>query len=119
MQNFRELEVWKDARILTKKVYILTKQMPDTERFGLISQMNRAVISITANITEGAAKDSQKNFSRFLQISLDSAFELESHLILSNDLNLTNGAKIDSIITKTQELQKRIAAFINYLKTIS
>ncbi len=86
MRNFRKLNVWNDARQLVKDIYLITNTFPTSEKFGLISQSNRAVISIPSNIAEGCAKDSQKDFIRFLQISLDSAFELESHLILSCDL---------------------------------
>lgn len=70
MRNFRELEVWKDARKLVKDIYLLTKSLPDTEKYGLTSQINRCVISIPVNIAEGSAKNSQKDFVRYLQISL-------------------------------------------------
>jgi four helix bundle protein len=63
MRNFKELEVWKDGRVLVKEVYLLTKSLPDEEKFGLTSQIKRCSISITANIAEGSAKDSQKDFS--------------------------------------------------------
>ncbi len=82
MRNFRELEVWKDLRKLVKEIYLITKQLPQEEKYGLISQINRCVISIPANIAEGSSKYSQKDFVRFLQVSLGSAYELESHLIL-------------------------------------
>ena len=88
MRNFKELEVWKESRTLAKDIYILTKSLPDDEKFGLASQIKRCSISIPANIAEGSAKDSQKDFARFLQISLGSCFELESHLILSQDLKI-------------------------------
>lgn len=85
MRNFRELDVWVDARKLVKSVYLLSNQLPQSEKFGLISQINRCAVSIPANIAEGSAKDSQKDFIRFLGISLGSAFELETHIIISND----------------------------------
>lgn len=83
MRNFRELKVWQDARQLIKDIYLITQLLPDTEKYGLISQINRCSVSITANIAEGCGKYSNKDFVRFLQISLGSAYELESHLILS------------------------------------
>lgn len=86
MRNFKELEIWKESRVLTKDIYLLTNSLPQDEKFGLISQIRRCVISIPSNIAEGAAKDSQKDFLRYLQISLGSCFELESHLILCIDL---------------------------------
>ncbi len=58
MRNFRELEIWIDSRKLVQEIYKLTNQLPQSEKFGLTSQINRSVISIPANIAEGSAKDS-------------------------------------------------------------
>jgi len=96
MRNFRELEVWKDARKLVKEVYLLTKTLPDTEKYGLVSQINRCVISIPANIVEG------------------SAYELESHLILCNDLELISDVEASATISRIQILQKKVASLIKY-----
>lgn len=82
MRNFRELEVWKEARMLVKDIYNTTQRLPSSEQYGLISQTNRCAVSIPANIAEGCSKYSQKDFVRFLQISLGSAFELETHQLL-------------------------------------
>ncbi len=114
MRNFRELEVWKDSRRLVKEVYLLTKSLPETEKYGLVSQISRCVISIPANIAEGSAKYSQKDFVRFLQISLGSAYELESHLLLCSDLDFISTVKISKTIESIQVLQKRIASLIKY-----
>ncbi|MEL6483236.1 MAG: four helix bundle protein, partial [Bacteroidota bacterium] len=86
MRNFRALNVWQDAIKLVKEIYLLTKALPQTEKFGLISQMQRCAISIPVNIPEGCGKNSNKDFARFLQISLGSIYELETHLILCSDL---------------------------------
>ncbi|WP_395057114.1 four helix bundle protein [Flavobacterium sp.] len=117
MRNFKELEVWKESRILTKEIYILTNYLPQEEKFGLISQIRRCVISIPANIAEGSAKDSQKDFLRYLQISLGSSFELESHLILCIDLGFLNQELTDVHLQTIERLQKRIASLIKYVKT--
>ena len=117
MRNFKELEVWKEARILSKDIYLLTKSLPDDEKFGLNSQIKRCVISIAANIAEGSGKDSQKDFVRFLEISLGSCFELESHLILCIDLELLNNDKTKAQIENIERLQKRISSLIKYVKT--
>jgi four helix bundle protein len=117
MRNFKELEVWKDGRVLVKEVYLLTKSLPEEEKFGLTSQIKRCSISITANIAEGSAKDSQKDFSRFLQISLGSSFELESHLILCQDLDIIDMIKSTICLDNVTKLQRRIASFIKYVKT--
>ncbi|MCF6279686.1 MAG: four helix bundle protein [Flavobacteriaceae bacterium] len=117
MRNFRKLDVWNDARKLVKEIYLITKQLPETEKYGLVSQINRCVVSIPANIAEGSAKDSQKDFARFLQISLGSAFELETHIILCGDLDFLKDTDTLPIIEKIQVLQKRISSLIKYTKT--
>ncbi len=114
MRNFRELEVWQDARKLVKDSYQLSKQLPDSEKYGLVSQINRCAVSIPANIAEGCAKYSQKDFVRFLQISLGSTFELETHVILCTDLQLVGPKESTLIIEKIQLLQKRISSLIKY-----
>lgn len=116
MRNFRKLDVWIDSRSLVKEIYNLTSTLPQTEKFGLISQMNRCSISIPSNIAEGSSKDSQKDFIRFLQISLGSSYELETQLILCSDLNFGNENELLLIIEKVQILQRRISALISYNK---
>ena len=117
MRNFKELEVWKESRGLTKDIYLLTNSLPQDEKFGLISQIRRCVISIPSNIAEGAAKDSQKDFLRYLQISLGSSFELESHLILCIDLELLSKEQMGSELENIERTQKRISSLIKYVKT--
>lgn len=115
MRNFRDLEVWQDARKLVKTIYKLIEVLPKSENFGLKSQISRCVISIPANIAEGCAKDSQKDFVRFLQISMGSAFELETHLIICSDLSYFE--LDDDLLAEIHKLQKRINALIKYSKT--
>lgn len=115
MRNFRELEIWQDAMKLVKAIYNLTEHLPDTENFGLKSQITRCVVSIPANMAEGCAKDFQKDFVRFLQMSLGSAFELETHLIICSDLSF---CELDNeLFADIHKLQKRINALIKYSKT--
>jgi four helix bundle protein len=114
MRNFRKLEVWIDARRLAKDVYQLSILLPVEEKFGLTSQVRRCAISVPANIAEGSAKESQRDFIRFLQISLGSLYELESHLILAQDLQFLFEKQLYLILERIQTLQKRIYALINY-----
>ena len=116
MRNFRELTVWKEGRILVKDIYNLTKLIPDSELHGLIPQIQRSAISIPANIAEGCGKSSQKDFVRFLQISLGSAYELESHIILCEDLDFLSSELTQSTIKSIQKLQKSIASLIKHNK---
>jgi four helix bundle protein len=117
MRNFRDLEIWTLSRSLVKEIYILMKTMPDEEKFGLTSQIKRSVISIPSNIAEGCAKKSNKDFSRFLEISLGSCYELETQLNLLSDIGLISEEIIEEKIIRVQTLEKKITSFINYLAT--
>lgn len=105
--NFREIKAWQIARILVKDIYMLSAKFPDGERFGLTSQIRRAAISIPSNIAEGSGR-SDKDFARFLSISLSSAYEVETQLILSFDLAFTTKEDLEEIGKKTQEIQRMI-----------
>ena len=117
MRNFRELDVWKDSISLVKEVYLLVKKLPDSENFGLKSQISRCVVSISSNIAEGCAKDSQKDFVRFLQISLGSAFELETHFVICREVSYISLEDEKKLNEKLNTLQKRINALIKYSKS--
>lgn len=117
MRNFRDLDIWNLSRELVKEIYFLMKTMPDEEKYGLTSQIKRSVISIPSNIAEGCAKKSNKDFSRFLEISLGSCYELETQLILCSDIDLIPEKNIEEKIILLQNIEKKISSFINYLTT--
>lgn len=106
--NFRELKIWQESMKIVKSVYSLTSNLPSDERFGLVSQINRCSISIPSNIAEGSGRTSNKEFIHFLNISISSSFELETQLILANDLFNSDS---EEIIEKINELQKMIVGF--------
>lgn len=105
--NFREIKAWQLSRSLVKDIYVLTAKFPDDERFGLISQIRRAAISIPSNIAEGSGR-SDKDFARFLSISLSSAYEVETQLILSFDLAFATKEDLEEIGQKVREIQRII-----------
>ena len=74
MHRFKELEIWKQSRVFCKEIYVLTEDFPDTEKFGLSSQLRKASVSIPSNIAEGASRNSNEDFSRFLEIALGSCY---------------------------------------------
>ncbi|MBZ5559606.1 MAG: four helix bundle protein [Acidobacteriia bacterium] len=86
MQDFRNLSVWQMARRLTKSIYEMTVDYPESEAFGLRSQMRRASVSICSNIAEGCGRRGDREFRRFLDVAMGSACELECETILSFDL---------------------------------
>ncbi len=107
MHNFKELKVWREGINLVKEVYKLTKTFPSEEKFGLVSQMNRCAVSIPSNIAEGAGRgSSDKDFVNFLRMSYGSSCELETHLIVSYELGMTDKESFDILEKKIHVLQK-------------
>jgi len=100
MHNFKELKVWQISRQLVKQIYELTTQFPSEEEYGLISQIRRCVVSIPTNISEGCGRNTDKDFAHFLNISLGSAYELETLLTLSFDVNLITERQLNSNLFK-------------------
>jgi four helix bundle protein len=109
--NFKELKVWQKSRVLATNIFLLTKQYPKEERFEIVSQMRRAVVSIASNIAEGSGRNSNKDFRRFLDISLSSSYELETQLIISNDLKYISKGDFNTLSNDIQEIQKMIFGF--------
>lgn len=95
--NHKKLEVWKVSLNLVKEVYIITKLYPKEELFGLVSQMRRAAVSITSNISEGAARKSIIERKRFYEIARASLVELDTHIEISIDLTYIWNKKISKI----------------------
>jgi four helix bundle protein len=116
MHKYKELIVWQKARVLVKEVYELSASFPNSEKYGLTSQAQRAAISIPANIAEGSGRGSNKDFSRFLDIATASAFELETEIILSYDLAFISEQNLNIILPKIQEVQKMLYSFKHQLK---
>jgi four helix bundle protein len=119
MRSFRELKVWEKSHQLTLLVYRETATFPKEESYGLTSQIRRACSSIPANIAEGSGRQSNKDFSRFLQIAFGSACELEYHLLLAYDLKMLNLENYKQLENLLLEVKKMLASFIQKLKTDS
>ncbi len=115
MHNFKKLDIWIKSMDLASEIYLLTNSFPTIERFGLISQMQRSAVSVPSNIAEGSAKSSNKDFSRFLEMSIGSSFELETQLILATKLNYLESEVSITTQNKINELQKMIIGFKNKL----
>lgn len=96
--------------VLAKEVYLATTAFPASEKFGLVSQMNRAVISIPSNIAEGAGRNSDKELAQFLSIAVGSAFELETQMILAQELKFISKENADTILPRISKIQKMLFA---------
>ena len=97
MHKYKELKIWQKAIELVTEIYSITGQFPDKERFGLISQINRASVSIPSNIAEGAGRNSTKEFLHFLSIAHASSYETETQLIISKNLNYLSPNKFEKL----------------------
>lgn len=118
MKNYKELHVWEKGIDLVKVTYQLSKQFPSDEKFGLISQMTRAAVSIPANIAEGNSRNSDKDNARFLQVALGSAFELQTYFVIGREMSWGIDL-LDDADKLVEEEIKMIHAFIKKLSAKS
>jgi four helix bundle protein len=116
MRNFREMIIWNHGIDLAVKIYAITKKFPSEERFGLTSQLTRAAVSIPSNIAEGCSRKSEKDFARFLEHALGSAYEIETDLIISERIGYLTQETVDDCIVNLQSEQRQIHSLINKLR---
>jgi len=110
VNTHHDLDVWKRSISYVTKIYELPETFPSEERFGLISQIRRSAISIPSNVAEGAARRSDKEFLQFLYISLGSVAELETQLIISNNLKFVESS--DQLFSELNEIKKMTLGLI-------
>ena len=112
--TFRDLIVWRKAIELSKTIYHTTQALPDTERYGLISQMRRAAVSIPSNIAEGNARQTTRDFLKFLSIARGSLAELETQIIIADELQLLSPPA--ALFKQIQEVRRLLQALMNSLR---
>jgi four helix bundle protein len=112
MRDFKKLKIWQKGMELVMGVYELWAQLPADERFGLKSQITRATVSIPSNIAEGSAKKSKKDYVRFLEIALGSLYELETQLLMIDQLGFGDKQLRMSLLSVVDEEQKMLMSFI-------
>ncbi|HET7115674.1 MAG TPA: four helix bundle protein [Hanamia sp.] len=115
MKNFKELIIWQKGIQLVKSVYVLSKSFPGEEKFGMVSQVTRAAVSIPANIAEGSSRNSEKDYARFLQIALGSAFEVQTYLVIAKEMQWINNEKAEAVESLLEEEIKMMHSFIRKL----
>ena len=111
MHNYKELKIWKKSMDLVENIFQLIANFPDSEKYGLIYQIKRSAISVPSNIAEGAGRNSNKDFSRFLSISKGSLNELNTQLIISYRLNFIDSKVLDQLEDTINEIHKMIYKF--------
>ncbi|MDT3404136.1 four helix bundle protein [Mucilaginibacter terrae] len=117
MHNFRELKVWQAGIQICKSIYQVAHIFPATERYGLTSQITRSAVSIPSNIAEGCGRKSGKEFQHFLSIALGSAYELETQIIIANELSYIPDEQLKQLTIQITEIQKMLSGLRNTLST--
>ncbi|HEX8041717.1 MAG TPA: four helix bundle protein [Chryseosolibacter sp.] len=116
MQNFKDLIIWNQGIELAVKAYDLTRQLPKEEIYGLSSQIKRAAVSIPSNIAEGCSRETKNDFKRFLQISLGSGYELETHLIVAARLRFISSEHIQDFLAALHTEQRQLNSLISKIR---
>ncbi|MDI6853802.1 MAG: four helix bundle protein [Deltaproteobacteria bacterium] len=107
-RSYRDLEVWKLSIELVKEIYRITNEFPVSELYGLTNQVRRAAVSIPANIAEGQARSSPKEFKQFLSVAFGSAAELETHLIISKEVNYLSTEIFEYLMEILERIMKMV-----------
>ena len=116
MGTYKELTVWQKSMMLARRVYEITARYPEDERFGLVSQMRRCCVSIPSNIAEDYGRETEREHSHFLFISLGSSNELETQLILSNGFGYVDDVNCQEIMDLNTEVNKMLSSLIFKLR---
>ncbi|MFT7606447.1 MAG: four helix bundle protein [Saprospiraceae bacterium] len=111
MRNFRKLDCWNLGMEIVGIVFVLMEKLPNAENYGLRSQMSRAVISMPSNIAEGCSRSSNKDTARYFEISIGSAFELETQILAGQIAGYFDQKDIDKVIPKVQEFQRKTNSY--------
>jgi four helix bundle protein len=117
IKNFTDLIVWKEGHKLVLFVYSLTKKFPKEEVFGLVSQMRRAVVSITSNVVEGFGRKGYREKIQFYYLAQGSLIELTNQIIISKDIKYISENEYDSLITQSENVHRLLQGLITKSKS--
>jgi len=115
MRNFKELKIWQKGFQIAVNSYKITASFPAQEKYGLATQINKAAVSIPSNIAEGSSRSSTKDYNRFIEISLGSAFELVTQLLIAKEVKYGDELLIETTLKLLNEEEKMLMAFSNTL----
>ena len=113
--SFEKLEVWRDAKDLTKEIYAITKSFPSEEKFGLTSQLRRASVSIASNIAEGSARKTNKDQAHFMVIAFSSSIEVLNQIIISFELGFISTAEYERLRLQIEKITNKLNALRKHL----
>jgi four helix bundle protein len=115
-KSYRDLVVWQKAMVVVRDVYSITKLFPREELYGLTSQLRRAAVSIPSNIAEGQARFSPKEFHHFLSNARGSLMEVETQILIAEDLGYISSEMNDQFQTRTAELGRLLNGLISSIR---
>jgi len=110
--GFKDLNIWKLGMEIVEDVYVLSRKLPKEEKYGIVSQMKRAAVSIPSNIAEGHSRNYNKVFVQFLRTSLGSVSELNTLILLTVNLKMIGKAEIILLEDKIDHISKMISKLI-------
>ncbi|MBW3599927.1 MAG: four helix bundle protein [Planctomycetes bacterium] len=116
INSYRDLRVWQGGMELATQCYLLTRRFPKDELFGLTSQIRRSASSVPANIAEGHGRESTREFVKFLRVAQGSLKELETHVLLSTEVSITQLEQITPLLRQSESLGKMIRTLIRTLQ---
>ena len=115
-RNFHNYKVWQDAVDFATLIYNTTAQLPWFEKKGLCDQLQRAVVSISSNIAEGAGRSTDADFAHFLDQSLGSANEVETQLLIAKNLKYITEDHYNTLLSKLSGIQKQLTGLISTIR---
>lgn len=116
MRNFRNYDIWKNGMDIADKVYSITDHFPKYETYGLSDQLRRAAVSIPSNVAEGSSRNSEAEFTHFLEYSIGSCFEIETQLEIARRREYISGELFSEMLLAIQTEEKQLNQFISKLK---
>jgi four helix bundle protein len=116
IRTHKDLVAWQKAVDLVVDVYSITKSFPKDEIYGLVSQIRRAAVSIPANIAEGAARQTKKEFQQYLHIAMGSLAELETHFIIATHLLYCDNKQENAILLKLDEIRRMLSGLLRHCR---
>jgi len=119
VQSYEDLRVWQGGIQLAEAVYDLTDSFPDSERFGLTSQLRRASVSIASNIAEGWGRGSRQDYVRFLRIARGSLYEVRTQVVIAHRVGFASGADAKRFREQTEILRRQLQGLITSLQRSS
>jgi four helix bundle protein len=110
VRSHKDLDVWQLSMEFVERIYALAKRLPDSERYGLISQMTRAAVSVPANIAEGNARGTRRDYAQFVSIARGSLMEVETYVLLAVRLEYVRQEAVDDLLALVTRISKMLGS---------